>query len=284
MLLKKLLPFALLFSFGVKATVNQADVVYGEDGRSEPYDRPNFFDESRSVAAQINKSHFGVESLLAFNIIGPTHQQAYDLCNGEKFNSQPVIANCSGALVAPDVIMTAGHCFQTAEDCKDFDWVFGYEMNKTTGNPKTIEKNNTYHCKQVISQSLRNGVDYAFVRLDRKVTDRQPMKLAAQTYKAKVGDALVMLGYPSGLPLKVTEGGRVLSIESHLLVTNLDAFHVNSGSPVLDEKSGEIVGILVSGRPDYVADPRKGCDIVNNLPEVMGQERVTSLHVVPRKF
>lgn len=280
----KLLPFMLLFSFGAKATINQADVVYGEDGRFEPYDRPNFYDESRSVAAQIDKKHFGVEALVGYNIIGPTHQQDYNLCNGEKFNSQPVIANCSGALVAPDVIMTAGHCLESENDCKGFDWVFGYEMSKTTGNPKILETKNIYHCKQVIAQSLRNGIDYAFVRLDRKVTDRRPMKLAAPSYKANVGDALVMFGYPSGLPLKVTEGGHVLRLEGHLLVTNLDAFHVNSGSPVVDEKSGEIVGILVTGRPDYVADPRKGCDIVNNLPEVMGQEKVTSLHVVPRNF
>lgn len=120
-MLKKLLPFALLFSFGAKATVSSPDVVYGEDGRSEPYDRPNFYDESRSVAAQINKSHFGIESLIGYNIIGPTHAKDYYLCMGEKFAEQPVIANCSGALVAPDVIMTAGHCLQTEADCKDLD-------------------------------------------------------------------------------------------------------------------------------------------------------------------
>ncbi|MBA2403921.1 MAG: trypsin-like peptidase domain-containing protein [Bdellovibrionales bacterium] len=279
-----LLIFTILFSAGAHATVNQPDVVYGEDGRFEPYDRPNFHDETRSVAAQINKKHFGVESLIGYSIVGPTHQQGYHLCNGEKFSDQPVIANCSGALVAPDVIMTAGHCLETVEDCKNFDWVFGYEMNQKSGNPKTLERNNTYQCKQVIAQSLINGVDYAFVRLDRKVIGREPMKLAPQSYKAKIGDSLVMFGYPSGLPLKVTEGGRVNNIENHLLVTTLDAFHVNSGSPVIDEKSGEIVGILVSGRPDYVPDHKRGCDIVNVLPESMGGERVTSLHVVPRNF
>lgn len=283
-MLKKLLPVALLFSLNATATVKNIDVVYGEDDRFEPYDRPNFFDESRAVAAQIEKKHFGIESLIGFNIVGPTHQSEFMLCMGEKFSSQPVIGNCSGSLVAPDVIMTAGHCLQTENDCKGFDWVFGYEMNKSSGNPKILEKKNIYHCKQVITQSLRNGIDYAFVRLDRKVTDRKPLKLAPQSYRAKIGDSLVMLGYPSGLPLKVTEGGRIVNFDKHLLVTNLDAFGGNSGSPVLDEKSGDVVGILVSGRDDYKPHAQKNCYITNNLPESMGGEKVTSLHVVPRKF
>lgn len=283
-MLKRLLPLALLLSFGAKATTDSKFVVYGTDGRSEPYDRPNYYYQARAVAAQIDKKHFGVESLLGYNIVGPTHQKDYYLCNGEKFANQPVIANCSGALVAPDIIMTAGHCLETAADCKNFLWVFGYEMSKTSGNPKILEKKNTYACKQVIAQSLRNGVDYAFVRLDRPVTDRQPLQMAPQSYKAQIKDNLVMFGYPSGLPLKVTEGGRVLNIQGHLLVTNLDAFHVNSGSPVLDERTGDIVGILVSGRDDYVPHPQKNCYITNTLPESMGAEKVTSLHVVPRNF
>jgi len=279
---KLLLTLISFFQLGISQAGTK--VVYGDDDRFEPYERPQYFTQSQSVAAMINKSNLGFESLDGFNISARTHQQAYGLCSGSKFIDQPILAHCSGSLVAEDVILTAGHCVESDFDCTNFDWVFGYEMNQKTGNPKKFEKKNIYHCKDVIAQSSLNGFDYALIKLDRKVMDRNPLKMATPQYRSQVGEPLLMLGFPSGLPLKITESASVLKLEDHLLVTNLDAFHVNSGSPVLNQKTGKIIGILVSGRPDYIQDPKQNCSIVNTLDNSMGGERVTSLFVVPRDF
>lgn len=271
-----------LTSFHSFATETHVDVVYGEDGRSEPYQRPGFNREASAVAAMVDKTELRNQTADGFNINVPTHAQAYGLCQGERFNNQPILATCTGFLVAPDIIMTAGHCVTNSSDCSSNVWVFGYEMTPA-GIPRPLEKKNVYQCKQIIATSQGNNrLDFAIIKLDR-VTDRQPLRLLGKNLSAKVGDKLVMMGYPSGLPLKIAEGASVLKANSEMLVTNLDAFHVNSGSPVFDAVSGLVVGILVAGEPDYKPSSRS-CSVVNNLPETSGAEKVTNMGAIMRNF
>src|SRR4029453_831794 len=83
---------------------------------------------------------------------------------------------CSGFLVAPDVIATAGHCANGANVPKvsDVRFVFGYRMlNATT--PQTIIKNTEiYRGVHVIyRQEARAGADWALVRIDRPVANHR---------------------------------------------------------------------------------------------------------------
>lgn len=272
----------ILISSMAHASKDQIDVVYGEDNRVEAYQRPELLKQSRAVAAMVAKKQFTLETFIGYQIDAATQELEYDLCESERFSQQPILAECTGFLVAKDVIMTAGHCVTNMNDCNSFNWVFGYEMNARQGNPKELDRNNVYQCKSIISRSLNNGIDYAIIKLDR-VTDREPLKLAPVGQMAPVGSSLMMMGYPSGLPLKITDNAQVLKWEKHLLITNLDAFHVNSGSPVFDAKTNLVVGILVAGADDYKNSSR-GCMVVNTLDMKRGEEAVTSLKVVPRNF
>ena len=47
--------------------------------------------------------------------------------------------------------------------------------------------------------------------------------------------------------------------------TNLDTFHVNSGSPVFNFETGVVEGILVRGALDYVFDAASNCSRVNTI-------------------
>lgn len=77
---------------------------------------------------------------------------------------------------------------------------------------------------------------------------------------------MVVIGHPSGLPLKITD--RAVSLPSAFnsrtfFRVNSDTFAGNSGSPVINRKSGVVEGILVRGEQDYRYIPDRGCSIVN---------------------
>ncbi len=64
-----------------------------------------------------------------------------------------------------------------------------------------------------------------------------------------------MLGHPWGLPLKIAGGGKVVKNEHSesrfFFEAMLDTFSGNSGSPVLNEATLEVEGILVVGFGEY---------------------------------
>lgn len=104
-------------------------------------------------------------------------------------------------------------------------------------------------------------------RLDRKVINRLPLKIRRE---GKVDDqaGLVIIGNPSGLPTKVAlEGTMRKNDNSIYFVANLDSFAGNSGSAVIDRKTGLVEGILVRGEIDFVLDSERNCKIVKQCAE-----------------
>jgi hypothetical protein len=97
-----------------------------------------------------------------------------------------------------------------------------------------------------------------------------------------IGTDLVVAGYPSRLPLKLTDAASVRSNHPTLehFVANLDTFTGNSGSGVFDQTSGELAGILVRGEVDYVADG--DCNRVNVCPEegCRGEDSIYAFHAL----
>lgn len=259
-------------------------VIYGEDNRAEPYDRPLWYNHSRAAMAMIDNAKLIASSPQGIAVTG-VHRREMDLCRKERFGDQPQMALCSGFLAGPDTLVTAGHCVTDQTSCNNNSWVLDYEM--VGGNaPKFLKTENVFRCQSIIHRSYGPGrPDYAVIKLNRAST-REPLTLLAESESAKIGDNLVMIGFPSGIPLKITDGGQILQASAIDFVTNLDAFHGNSGSAVLEEKSGHVVGILVSGHADY--KPRMSlfgrCNVVEELAMGQGEEKITNIKLVPRKF
>jgi V8-like Glu-specific endopeptidase len=66
------------------------------------------------------------------------------------------------------------------------------------------------------------------------------------------------MGHPSGLPMKYADGAKVFGNFDNYFSTNLDTFGGNSGSPVFNAKTNEVVGILVRGDIDYIEGEFEG--------------------------
>jgi V8-like Glu-specific endopeptidase len=187
-----------------------------------------------------------------------TLRERYQVCGFEPFRAQPSAAFCSGFLAGADLVATAGHCYRSADACDDYAIVFGFAWETVGDNPLIVSNEDLYACEEVVERHVtKMKRDYAVVRLDRPVTNRVPLPVERET-RAQVGDELVMIGSPSGLPLKIDEGAdvRTAAADSPTFITTADAYSRGSGSPLI--RDGHVVGIHINGASDFVKHP-SGC-------------------------
>ncbi len=119
---------------------------------------------------------------------------------------------------------------------------------------------------------LRLELDHAVIKLKRPVLDRQYARLRSLG-DVRPGDPLVLIGHPSGLPTKLAGDGFVLGVTQNAFTSNVDAFTINSGSGVFNAVTGEVEGILASGRADY--DGKGNCTSVKRYSMNEGNEKVS---------
>lgn len=245
-------------------------VVYGNDDRLEPYEVTGMmFDLSKSTAAMIPRESITEGRANGYNIeYSPLSGR--NICKDEKFANQGTAAVCSGFLVAPDVIVTAGHCVTSESSCTDYYWVFDYSLT-SEGDKGYSEasKENVYRCKKIYAQELNNTtmMDFGIVILDRPVENRHPLTI---NKSGKIPDKtpVVVIGHPTGIPTKIAGGAKVRDNSNDVFFNaNLDTFGGNSGSAVFNERTGEVVGILVRGENDYVNAPGRDCQVVNRCSD-----------------
>jgi len=272
-MLKFLLLGAILAQFA-SASSEQIDVVYGTDNRKDYYEAsaPQKL-LSKSVAGLVPINRFAKGRKTNFFDIATTRtlEDSQNVCPSEKFSEQITAPFCTGFLVAPDVMVTAGHCYlqnSTAEErCKNSVWVFDYAQSSRSSNPtKEIPLQNIYTCEKVLAARYAGVNDYAIIKLSRKVTGRTPLRFRSNG-KVSSSASVMVIGHPSGLPMKVSDRAKItFNTNTETFSTNLDTFHGNSGSPVFDARTGMVEGILTQGKTDYIPSDLKdpnSCMVVN---------------------
>lgn len=247
-------------------------VIYGSDDRHELYEEtdPEIRRMAGSTLALIQTSDLKKIDDNTISIRTENYGQRYHLCSTERFREQDTGAFCSGFLVAPELVMTAGHCIRDLLDCQRTAFVFGFAYSTPNAQPAIVAEKDVYGCRELIrSVAESSGVDFAIIRLDRPVNDRSPLRLR-RTGAISPGDELTVLGHPAGLPLKIANGAQVRSVNPKgYFLANLDTYGGNSGSPVIGLRSQEVEGILVRGAQDYVLSEENGssCFISNQCPD-----------------
>ncbi len=258
-------------------------VIYGTDNRLDLYEVTSSLQRrlADSTVALIKTSSIQTGAATS-RIVAQTFRQSYNLCSSEKFGEQENAAFCSGSLVAPDVIATAGHCVRSLRDCGETKFVFGYAVKTKGVQPREVANSEIYSCKQIIhTEVLASGSDFALIRLDRAVSNHIPL-VTRKRGSVKVGDSLVVIGHPVGLPTKVAGGAKVRSIQpTQHFVANLDTYGGNSGSAVFNSKTGVIEGILVRGDNDFVY--QGSCTVSNRCKdtECRGEDVTRITRILP---
>ncbi len=242
-------------------------VIYGTDDRLDLYQVQNTRD---AALADSTVALIDVKKLTAngdhFDIVADTYGRQNGLCATEPFYAEPAAAFCSGSLVAPDIVITAGHCIKNAKDCAATKFVFNYSVAKAGDYPTTALNANVVGCKDIIARKQESaGSDFSVIRLDRAITNHAPLPINRAT-DLKVGDKVGVIGHPGGLPAKIAFGDAVVRSNDYpgYFMTNLDTYGGNSGSAVFNATNGLIEGILVRGENDYVY--KNGCRVSNICP------------------
>ena len=237
-------------------------VIYGIDNRRDVSNtsNQNYIDWSKSTLAQMEPSNISSTG----EILSSTLGESFRLCSSERFVDQKNPARCSGFLVGPDILVTAGHCVQSQRDCESTVWVIDFNSDATR-----ISQEKIFKCKELVSQELSSEtlLDYAVIKLDRSINDRKFFRIQSQS---KVNDEaeLVVIGHPSGLPTKIADGGKVRENSNpYFFSAALDTYGGNSGSAVINAKTGVVEGILVRGEVDYVWSQEQNCRISNVCDE-----------------
>lgn len=276
----------------------ETKVIYGEDNRRDLYNVTDSMllklaDSTVALVSSRELTASGDRYLLDTTTFG----QSYGLCQSEPFREQNNVAFCSGSLVGPRLVLTAGHCIRSSSNCADTRFVFGYAVKAYGAIPTTVPKSEVYSCARIVHTLVKNnGKDFAVIELDRDVVGHQPLKVRRSGTVA-VGDELVVIGHPSGLPTKIADGATVRSIQSEHFVANLDTFGGNSGSAVFNRTTGVVEGILVRGETDFKMqgscnvsyrctdtgcrgeDVTKVTEAVDYIPELVDSTQEPPVHV-----
>jgi V8-like Glu-specific endopeptidase len=253
----------------------RAEIIYGEDTRRDVYSEES--DVLRRLALESSVAFMAAEHLVRdpagnFAVVSETLGDANNLCPDEPFATQPAAAICSGVLVDDQLVLTAGHCVAADATCDHRLLVFDYAITDRD-RAVTLDESAIYRCKSI---ALRGAgldpsggrYDYAFVELDRPVSAaRRPVTLGPAD--PPPGSALVVIGYPSGLPVKIDAGAELLWMRQcrDYFTLDSDTFQSSSGSGVFDA-IGRLVGIFVRGGGDYEYVAERDCAVSRRILNV----------------
>ena len=244
----------------------EGQVIYGSDDRIDVYQTQDarlrkLADSTVALMQESSVKSEGGQAVLQTEPYGTS----MGLCKSEPFYEQPTAAFCSGSLVAPDVIMTAGHCVTSEANCAGIKFVFGFAVKQKGKMPTTVAASDVYSCGKLLGrEQVNDGSDWSLIKLDRPVVGHAPLKLNL-TRQIVNGTPLVVIGHPSGLPTKIAGGAAVRDASKNgYFVANLDTYGGNSGSAVFNATNGNVEGILVRGENDFVYNG--SCRVSNVCP------------------
>lgn len=247
-------------------------VVYGTDDRHDVFQEadPDRRAWADSTCALVDASQLTAGPDGTFTLALSGYQIAgLPACEDEPFRDQPSAAYCTGFVVGPDLIATAGHCYN------EFDlplarFVFGFRMEDASIPRTAFDATEVYTGIEVVAHQLEGDFDYSIIRVDRTIEAPGARILRLRTGGTiPVGTRVGVIGHPAGLPTKIAFGETTQvsdTSKAGYFVANLDSFGGNSGSPVFNADTGVVEGILVRGEADFVL--QENCFQSRTLPDV----------------
>jgi hypothetical protein len=205
---------------------------------------------ANSVAAICTKDSL-IDDCGGFSILRvKNYGKTFKLCDEEPFHHQPTAAGrmCTGFLVKEDTIATADH-FVKGNIVTDLRIVFGFKMEDPYSPVTRVPNANIYSGVEVTDRVYRkikgSESDWALVKLDRKVVGRSNVTLSRKRIFSD--QPVYVIGYPCGLPLKYAPGAQVREVNKTFFGSHLDIYAGNSGSPVFNSDTHEVIGMVMHG-------------------------------------
>jgi hypothetical protein len=240
--------------------------LFGDDDRVESFEHPDGLWRDiaeRSIVAIARPKSWSLCN--PKDVVGtePNAEEKYELCPDVRFAAQPTHSFCSGTLIGRDLVLTANHCVLTDEDCRDSRFIFGYRY-ESEGTLARVTRDDIYSCRRRIFKP--DDMDVVVLQLDRPASSRyQPVALAESP--PEIGDSLKIIGFPLGLPMKISENCQVKDIiRDQQIRDNCDTFPGNSGSGTFNV-DGALVGVHTDGPGSLRPSPDGECNIYSRYTD-----------------
>jgi len=114
----------------------------------------------------------------------------------------------------------------------------------------------------VLAQVQENLTVFLFIKItglhnvkgrnNNLIPQSRIVNICRSTKIIKKRTSIYTIGYPSGLPIKITLNGKVIdNSNQYYFLADLDTYCGNSGSPVFNMETDSVEGILVHGHRDF---------------------------------
>lgn len=238
--------------------LQEADkVIYGADDRRDIFQDvdPDRREWANSVCALVHASQLTEQEDGTYSLaVGDYTVEDLPPCESESFRDQPTAARCTGFIVGPNLIATAGHCFDSY-DLENTRFVFGFRMLDSTTARTTFESYEVYKGSRIVARRSSGSYDYTIIEVypNIQVPGAKVLRLRTSGTVAE-GTQIGVIGHSAGLPMKSAFGRNTVvrsGTNPGYFFANLDFAGAGAGSPVFDKETGLVEGILARGPEDY---------------------------------
>jgi hypothetical protein len=236
----------LVFLGGSLFSITAKSAILGTDDRKEVYEVRDAKLRSRALSAAVllhRNRKFLIPTSDGYELSSRvrSHAQAENLCSDQRFRDQPTPGYCSAFLVGTQAIATVAHCVDP--DLDNMQVVFGFARMGPGKTGKKFYRDDLYSVASVSAQNA--AADWAILTLDRPVVGRPILHFRTQG-SPEIGEPLAAIGFPNGLPLKVSDNAQVLEYSpgDHYIEADVDVFEGSSGSAVINTKTYEVEGMV----------------------------------------